>query len=225
MPRRRYNKKRKARPGRRRHANPRSQLYNLNTVSGLPRTRKAYLRYSTDVTNSSSTGVQAYKTFRCGSVNDPDQTGTGHQPMGYDTWTSLYNHYVVLGAKISVQTIADGTADSMTGVYITDSTGAPAYSDWTGFIEARKGTTKMIASSQVRPVRTYGKYSAKKFFNVKDVRDNLDRLGAAVTANPGEEAYFTVWFQALGGATLSATHLVTIDYIVEFSEPKDLAQS
>ena len=56
-------------------------------------------------------------------------------------------------------------------------------------------------------------FSAKKFFNVANVLDNISRIGAPRTANPSEKAFFAM------------SILVTVEYIVVFSEPRELAQS
>lgn len=209
----------------RRRRKTRSSLYNNSSLSGLPKTKRAVLRYVDSVTNNSATGLLAYKVFRANSIYDPYQSGIGHQPMGFDTWSSIYNHYVVLGAKISVKTLHTAQDDAITGIYLTDESTTPTYVDYTGFMEARRGTTRMISSNQIKPAYTLGKYSTKKFFNVTDVKDNFDRLGSLVTTNPTDQAYWVLWFQALNAATVGATHIVTIDYIVEFSEPKDMEQS
>jgi len=43
--------------------------------------------------------------FRSNSLQDPDQTGTGHQPMFFDTYAGVYSKYRVTYAKITVRVI------------------------------------------------------------------------------------------------------------------------
>jgi len=70
-------------------------------------------------------------------------------------------------------------------------------------------------------------YSAKKFFNVKDVKDNLTRLGAATSTGPSEQAVYTIVIGSVDKAALAITYdlVIEIEYIILFSEPKQLAQS
>jgi len=71
------------------------------------------------------------------------------------------------------------------------------------------------------------KYSAKKFFNVTNVKDNLTRLGATFGSNPTDQAFYNVFISSPGGGLTSPAYnvVVMIDYIVALSEPKELAQS
>lgn len=192
--------------------------------SGMSSTQVANLRYAFS-TSLTATTTLAGSAFRCNSCFDPEVSLGGHQPMGYTTWSSLYNHYVVLGSKITIRWVSPdaNTTPSICGVYTTDTETFP-YSDAGGFMEARRGMTRDLPSGNTRQITTVGKYSPKKFFNIKDVKDNLLRLGALVGADPSEEAYYMVWLQAHTG-TVTWYLTISIDYIVLFSEPKDLAQS
>jgi len=80
----------------------------------------------------------------------------------------------------------------------------------------------------VKPSTLTKGYSAKKFYNITNIGDNIDRLGAGILANPSEEACFSVFAGPTpGSATDIGTVYVTvsIDYIVMFSEPKEQVQS
>lgn len=199
----------------------------MGTPSGMPTIRRAVLRYCDQHTLTSSAGLLSSYVYRANSLFDPNFTGTGHQPMGFDQWSLLYNHYVVLGAKITVQMIVDNstTIPAVYGIYLSDST-STTYTDWQSYREARKGTMIPIqgnAGQTIKPCT--GKFSAKKFYNVADVRDNFDRMGALTAANPNEGAYFICWYQNQTGGTDTQSFMVTIDYIVEFSEPRELSPS
>lgn len=190
----------------------------------MPAQRIAYLRYSDTLSLTSTSGALAYNSFRANGIYDPDLTGIGHQPMGHDQWAALFNHYVVLGSKITIRACTD-TAEAdviYTGVYLADG-GTVPYSSVGEIKENKKGTVSMYAPQSGKNVYSVSKYSAKGYYNVKDVKDNLDRLGSTVNADPSEAAVFHLWIQAIGTGSLQ--YLVVIDYIVLFSEPKELAQS
>jgi len=60
------------------------------------------LRYSTNIQLASTSGAVVSYVFAANGLFDPDVTGTGHQPMGFDQMMVQYNHYAVTYAKIKV---------------------------------------------------------------------------------------------------------------------------
>jgi len=228
MPKKVYAKKR--RPTRRPRGKYTKRAYRrrpyiANNLSGMPKTRRAILRYADQLGLTSSTGSLASHVFRANSIYDPDYTAAGHQPMGHDQWAALYNHYVVLGSKLTVRFIpnASSTAPCAMGTYLTDGTAVP-YTTPSEFIEAKRGNYKIFKATD-RAVTLIQKYSAKKQYNVADVKDNVGRIGAAMDTNPSDEAFFNIWFDAIDGSTSTCVCMVYIDYIVLYSEPKDMPTS
>lgn len=223
MPYKRYKKnRRKTRKSRK----SRMTLVSLGAPSGMPTMRRGSLRYCENLILTSTLGVLDDKVIRANGMYDPNQTGTGHQPLGFDQWKLLYNHYVVLGSKITLRAVNNQAAaqPGIFGVYLSDGHASP-YTTSVEFIEARKGSFKTLAISQEREVRLSQNFSTKKFFNVTDVKDNIKHLGALISADPTEEAYFHLWYQTLNSTTNAIRVNIVIEYIVEFSEPVDLAQS
>lgn len=192
--------------------------------SGMPRQRRAKLRYCEQLTLSVSP-ILGHYIFRAGSPYDPNYSSVGHQPMGYDQWANLFNHYTVVGSKMYLRAIPQVTqGTSQVGIYLAADATLP-YSDADAFIEAKKGQNKLICANQSRVATLNCYYSAKKQFNVNDMKDNYARLGAKVDTNPAEEMFYIIWHQTQNGQTFNYTYIVQIDYIVDFSEPKNLAQS
>lgn len=221
MPRKPYKKK-KSTYRRKKYASP----IPMGTSLGVPQSRTVRMRYSTDVEIASNAGVMGVHYFRANSVYDPDATGAGHSPAGFSTMQSLYQHYVVIGSKISItwsnnSSSTTSEVPTRVGVFLNDDNSLGVSNYWE-LIENGRGTSKMIGSGNsnlYHVTRTMGKFSAKRFFNITDVKDNRNTLGAAVTTNPSEEAYFAVWSQAIGTGTAALAANVTIDYIVTFGEP------
>lgn len=184
------------------------------------------MRYTDHLELTSTAGVLTSTVYRANSVFDPFQPTGGHQPMGYDEWALLYNHYIVLGSKVSVQFLQDGspTGAVAVGVYLDD-TSSSGYTSADEYIEAKKGSYCLIPFGDRRNRTCTSRFSAKKFFKVKDLQDNMTRLGAPVGTNPDEEAMYHIWMQCYNSTTDTLQVQITIDYIVEFSEPKSLAQS
>lgn len=54
-------------------------------------------------------GAAATYQFRLNALFDPDLTGVGHQPMGYDQLAALYQRYRVYGCKWKVTFVSQDT--------------------------------------------------------------------------------------------------------------------
>lgn len=195
--------------------------------SGMPLARRAHLRYSDSATLTSTLGAMGQHIFSANNADAPNFTGASHAPMGWDQWGLLFNHYVVVGSKIEV-TLTSATSGTgfptVFGIYLTDQT-TPPYTSWTQYSEAKKGTHCFLNGNFSNTKKCTSRFSAKKFFNISDINDNVNRIGAATTAAPGDQALFNLWFQTLNGTTAAYSATVTIDYIIDFSEPRDLALS
>lgn len=215
---------------RKRKAYRRYKQISTGFAAGMPKVRRAKLRYCETITIPfQSIGTFQSYVFAAGNAYDPNLSGIGHQPMGWDQWTQYYNHYVVTGSKITAKcytTKAQSTSrPTVVGLYLADDTTIP-FSDITPVVEAKKGTVRVMNANQVSStISSY--YSAKKFFNITDIKDNYTRLGAPVTTGPTEQAYF-VFYHAplvLGEESQEFTVMFTLEYVIEFSEPKDIPQS
>lgn len=152
------------------------------------------------------------------------------EAYGWDQWSTLYNNAVVLGSKITVynrgQYNTAGTFSAfMGGIYLADDT--TNFTDWQTLVEARRGSFMTVSSAAGSRAKCSAYYSAKKFFNVKDVKDNMLRLGNGVTTSvPGDAAIFKVWCQPMDKSSNGTNYFTAIvEYIVLFSEPKDVPAS
>lgn len=197
--------------------------------TGFPRTTLIKLRYADGFTLNPTINTLSYYSFRANSCFDPDQTGTGHQPMNFDLWAGLYNHYVVVGSRIKVTYHFPLTAQAgglLYGVVLADdniSTTDPITMMEQNLARYKIYDGHLVTGGMPAPSLTCN-FSAKKFFNFKDVADNQRSYGSVVTTNPGELAYFNIF---TGPTPASITDIpqihitVVIDYIVMFSEPKE----
>lgn len=61
------------------------------------------LRYREQLTFTQTTGSLSDQVYRPMSLFDPDLTGTGGQPYGFDQWTQFYGYYTVLASGITVE--------------------------------------------------------------------------------------------------------------------------
>lgn len=197
---------------------------------GIPTTQVVRMRYATDVQLVLGLpGLIGYHYFRANSIYDPDYTATGHTMAGYNNMFALYNHYLVLGSKITV-TWSNGAGETAAdvpcrvGTFI-DADASIAATNYYELLENGKGTSKVIATGNAnlhQTTKTTAIYSPKKFFNIQDPKDLRESLGSQFGANPSEGAFFAVWAQPIGSYTANLTANVIIDMVVSFGEPKTI---
>jgi len=202
---------------------------------GFPKQTCVKLRYVDGFSLNPGVSSLAQYLFRANSCFDPNYSAIGHQPSAFDNWSQFYNHYTVLGAKITAQLHVDPASVQsggiMFGIHLSDDisfTADPTTAMEQGLLKYRMGNVSPVQGSG-NGLKVTKTFSAKKFFNVKDVKDNTGRLGALTSANPTDLAYFMV----IAGPTPASTSVdltgfqvtVIIDYIVLFSEPMELPLS
>lgn len=197
-------------------------------LTGFPKERIVKLRYCDRFASDLTTGI-ATQTYRANSIFDPDSSGTGHQPLGHDQWATFYNHYVVLSAKITVDTSLNQNVNGVPVlklVYLTDDT-TSSLAPFTLAEQGKCNYAMLNGFASIGHHRTRNNYSARKFFNVADVKDNVTRIGADFGANPADQAFWICQLGTSTGAGVAITYesIVTIEYIVLMSEPKELTGS
>lgn len=214
--------------------------YNRKRVShiafgGQPSSKLVKLRYCEEISLNAATGSITYNDFCANGMYDPNLTGTGHQPLGYDQLMAYYDHYTVIGSKITAQfvsTTGTNATPSYLAIGLYDTTAQPAnYSSVEHMLESRRITMSPASTGAASYIKTninegrVVKYcSPKKFFNRSPKGDST--LKGGVTSNPSDLAVFSVIVGSVSGNDPSAVSLlITIDYIAIVSEPKLLSQS
>jgi len=202
----------------------------VRTLRNIPTLQR--LRFSTVITLDPAIGSKAFESFRANSPNNPQNMSTEHSAMRFSEMSSFYNWYTVLGSKCTVSRIGSASNNEASvpvawGILISDSLSAPG--EYNTYIE--RGTTNYRIANDTNSSRQQNltkKFSTKRFFNVTDIKDNVDSLGSTVGDHPERQGWFVVWSQNMKQTTgnpIEVTYLVTIDYIVSFSKPKDLQGS
>lgn len=157
------------------------------------------LRYSDIYTVTNTVGSVSYQRWRGNSVFDPDQTGAGTQPSGFDQWSAFYQNYVVHGSALTVRVV---NSDA--------SSGSINKQDWyyglcpTAFATGTEATVQDWAEQPYAKVRFSGTYnldareqtiksymSSAKMFGVPPRSIVADvTYSALVTANPANQWYW-----------------------------------
>ncbi len=193
--------------------------------SPLPKKIFTKLKYQDIFTINPGIGTPGVQVFSCNGLFDPNITGTGHQPRGFDQLMAMYDHYVVLGSKITVWFSAT-LESTLCGVAARDS--ATVEVDVNEYIEdtVNAYTCMGETGSGAEPKKIVLKNSIRKFLGRSNVMSDSQLKGSSA-ANPTEQAFYHVYSEALDPALdLGALHCsAEIEYLVALIEPKQPTQS
>ncbi len=190
----------------------------------LKKTLKVKMRYVNRITIDPAAGGMGVQVFAANGMFDPDITGGGHQPRGFDNLMPLYNHYTVIGSKLTVSSanIATQASGALLGVSLQDTT--LVLGNVNDYLEDYSSTNIFGIASAESHITLSMDFSNKKFLGPNPLAD--DRKGT-VTSNPVESAFYHIYFAPVDvGIDLSIrSFLVVIDYIALLTEPNQPGQS
>lgn len=118
------------------------------------------MKYVT-VLSVDSTIFSSY-TFRANSIADPDVTGAGSRPMGYDQMAALYGRYLVGASKVSIRCTSDFGDNSF--VAILPDLDATGPSNWQSFTEQAFVRQRMLSVQNGNIAHLSNFMSTKKLF-------------------------------------------------------------
>lgn len=177
-------------------------------------------KYSTTFTLGAA---QPIYRFNMNSLYDPDLTGTGHQPYGFDQMAALFNRYRVYGCSYIVNGYQFNNPIRF-GVVSSNDSAAP--SNLATLIEyPRSKTTIQVPGG--------AKAQLKGYVNLPSLTGRTksqymadDRYQAQNNTSPQEALILNVMAQSLSDTTLeSCTMMVTLVFHCEWFDPIVFATS
>lgn len=172
---------------------------------------------------SSLTAIQ----FRGNSLFDPDFSGIGHQPMGYDQWAVFYNRYRVYGCSYKIT--FSNTSTSYQGEVLVQQRPNSVLSP--SFEAATESPYKQLRvlpiEGATRPTVIKGYHNCAKIYGVSKRQYRAEQdYAALITANPPVNTFINVYLQNQTFVqSLAANVRVELTYFAEFYERKSLGQS
>jgi len=186
--------------------------------SYIPKSTKANLRYAASFTQSCGVASFGAHVFGANNAFDPDYTGAGHQPNGFDQLMTMYEHYQVIGSKITVF----GETGGEFCMYVSLKNNAGTSTSIINCLENRPQFTT-IAHSEDNFCQISQSFSQKEFFGQGQLDPDFQ---GTVSAGPGQTAFFHVGIAANNPtSTLTLYGFVIIDMICVFTEPAQPPQS
>lgn len=190
----------------------------------LPKTMTTSLRYSEDFILNNLATQYSNATYRLNSVQDPNETGSGHQARGFDQLMQMYDHFTVRACSFTVfMSSLDTTTTTYCSIRLSDSnvTASNKFDWWESQYGQHKeigtltGGNRCVFKRRINP---------NKFLGRPNPMSDPQLRGTATT-NPVEQAYLHIGHYPADELPGTVNVLVILDYLLTFTEPKQPAQS
>lgn len=218
------NRRFRRRPARRPRRAMSGRTVNVNrSLQPIPQRYICKMKYCETNVSGALNGQYVYNI---NSVYDPDRTGIGHQPYGFDNLANLYNRYRVIKCGWRIESPL-GDTDSPRSIHAIASNDPSITWGTASYIRENPrckyitvvpgGTAKTLSGWVTMPSLT-GRTTAQYMAD--------DRYQAQVTTSPAEEALLYVFVSNVNGNPLGNIPIqVTLEYTVEFFDVKHVVQS
>lgn len=201
---------------------PRRVLVN-RALHPIPQRFITKMKYSEQVT----TDANGQYRFNLNSIYDPNQTGTGHQPYGFDTLSTLYNRYRVISCGWRIQ--CNWTSNQTAQPVLVGAIPANEALTFLSMAELRENPrAKYISQNYGAGTLTLGgkTYIPSLVGRTKAQYMADDRYQATMSTSPSELAILNIATAPNGLDSTAATSIqVLLEYTVEFFDIKHLSQS
>lgn len=188
---------------------------------GFPRKAKIVHRYSDTYSMSSTSGAVVRYRYSCNGLYDPDKNIGGHQPLYFDQMTNLYNHYTVIGSKMTIKFVpVVGNTVPVNVSIIQDDDQTTLLNSMSEVREQSTSISTLIPVSGAATAKEMTvKWSGRATFG--DSSKNSNMRGSA-SANPLENTEWNVFLQAADrGSTVTLYAQIDIEYITIWDELKE----
>lgn len=177
------------------------------------------------------TQTASTQTFRVNSCYDPDFTGSGHQPMGFDQFSAFYSSYRVNAVRHNAHMVnnVSGSASAMMAAIYPDYSGTGNAINTNQMYEQPNVSHTFVSAAFGDSVKTISFYTtlANYFGLTKAEYEGDSDHQAAVGANPTAIALLNFQTETASegnsGSDMSIMHELTL--YVTFLEPKVLGLS
>lgn len=195
--------------------------------SVFPYEKWATLKYCEGyVTINPGAGACTAYVFSANSPYDPNVTGVGHQPTGFDQYMGMYNKFVVYASKIKVTgfNLDTETADVIAGVAIFDDAATVVTTE--RYMEQALTDWRVIPAGAGASTVSFNTAWNATAFSGTIVGTN-DLLHGSSSASPSKQWYYHVF----GGATNTTDdpgtikYSVEIEYRIKFFDPRTVGLS
>jgi len=182
------------------------------------------MRYVETASVSIAIGAMQTYSFKANGMFDPNQSGTGHQPLYYDQLMTLYDHYCVTASKCTWTLTAPASDYAIQiATCIEDDTTLTVTNP--AFVGERTGAKFQMwnpnSGTQLPSWTTY--WNSYKTFGANPIANpNMQGL---VGSDPLEQSFFLISISDASLNTFTCYLNVQIEYQVQFTEIASVVSS
>lgn len=200
-------------------------LSNFNALTPFAQRYITTMKYCETYAPGNSSG-QAVWRLNLNSIFDPNRTGTGHQPYGHDTFSTIYNRYRVISCSYVVSAVSTaGTTLQMAVIpaneeFIGNSVSEYRENPRCKFAVQTPGSVMRVIKGKVYLPSLTGRSKSQYMAD--------DRYQAQFGASPSELMILNLNTQSFDETSIASTgtiYQVCLKYTVELFDPKQINQS
>lgn len=185
---------------------------------GFPTTLLTKLRYVDTYALISTAGAIAKQVLYLNSTFDPDNSGTGHQPLYRDTYAAIYDQYSVVSTKTTIQYQSLAASTGMVCGAVIDDDNSTS-STPTVLMEQNRGKHMLLPpfTGSISNRTIVIDWDCKRDLGIDPYTTQTYKT--AVGSNPSEVAALLIWsVPADGSATATVQVQVTMEFTVYWTE-------
>jgi len=193
------------------------------TSTPWPYQKIVKLRYVEQFSLSPTVASTVNYLFRCNDLYDPNYTGVGHQPRGFDQYMTMYRRFCVIGSKIKNRFTINELDNTVRGdliVGIRPDTLVTTSTDLIDLTENRSSRYVVLPSNDEKGKSITSTFSYKNWVKGKPL-NNPEACGS-ISASPANEIYFHVFAGPIAtsfGAVPTVSCLAEIEYVAIMFDP------
>lgn len=185
------------------------------------RTRRTLTYAPANLTTITGTLTANAYIFSANGLFDPDITGTGGQPMGFDQMMNFYNHYTVLRSRIRCN-----VTNTNTGLVLSAGIAKSGSTTITSSVEQLLENGDIaygvagFFGAQGSTIRLQQSCDAALFQGIDDIMDDPQMRGD-VLSNPQEQMFYHICtWNNFNTTQITSVLQPIIEYDVVFHEPR-----
>ena len=203
---------------------PGQPMTRLNSF--MPRKKTCVMHYADQYTiGTLAAGSYSAQSMRGNGVYDPDLTGTGHQPRGFDQMAALYGYYAVKSSTCRVRFCPSSAGQNVLVGLQADSTAgtSPSLANVIDFLE---GYPYNVASSNTDGSVSVVTLQDKRFTKSMSTEPVTGQGNlTANNTNPADPWLWRICVYNAGSVSATGLYYVDVWFEVEWSEPLEQGAS
>jgi len=214
------NKRRNNNNNRARSSNRPTAMLRQIPRTSFPAHMNVSFHYAETISVTNTGSLANDYLFNLNSLYDPNRTGTGHQPLGYDTWTTFYNKYRVDSCDVIIEPLSTSSATAITLIAVPSNSA----SVMTQMYQAHEHPFSKNISFQDNGQRTkitahYNMHQVTGVSLQKYITDDL--FTSSLSGSPSETLILHIVTEDAAQATPTTYYKVDIIYNSVLFDPND----